>query len=216
MKKIFVGLVAAALALPGFAAVWSPAQIADGKLALEKAAHPHTKGDCEANLMVVGSDDPVSFDEILTKCDAAFRKHGFTKEYYIRLKACQIACWHYDGKFVADAWKTACLDNNSFRWYLAKFHQRTLGLTDADLAGIIEDKIFSPDFFAADHQADGDRLLAHRTHSGRSQGQKRAEKDEPLLHAEGFRRRVLHARSEHDPQRTERVLIFQKINLPRV
>lgn len=146
MKKIFVGLFAAALALPGFAAVWSPAQIADGKLALEKAAHPHTKGDCEANLMVVGSDDPVSFDEILTKCDAAFRKHGFTKEYYIRLKACQIACWHYDGKFVADAWKTACLDNNSFRWYLAKYHQRTLGLTDADLAGIIEDKIFSPDF----------------------------------------------------------------------
>ena len=118
MRKLFAILLFIVFAAPVFAAIATPEQLKIYQERLAAATNDLQRGDAQANIDINGGDDPQSFDEIVTR----------TK--YAISKACQIACWSYNGKFVADAYKAAKADNNFFVYYLARTHRQALGLTD--------------------------------------------------------------------------------------
>ena len=117
-------------AAPVFAAIATPEQLKIYQERLAAATNDLQRGDEQANIDIYGGDDPQSFDEIVTRTKAAFAKHNYVNDKYAISKACQIACWSYNGKFGADAYKVAKADNNFFVYYLARTHRQALGLTD--------------------------------------------------------------------------------------
>ena len=130
MRKLFAILLFIVFAAPVFAAIATPEQLKIYQERLAAATNDLQRGDEQANIDIYGGDDPQSFDEIVTRTKAAFAKHNYVNDKYAISKACQIACWSYNGKFVADAYKAAKADNNFFVYYLARTHRQALGLTD--------------------------------------------------------------------------------------
>ena len=130
MRKLFAILLFIVFAAPVFAAIATPEQLKIYQERLAAATNDLQRGDAQANIDINGGDDPQSFDEIVTRTKAAFAKHNYVNDKYAISKACQIACWSYNGKFVADAYKAAKADNNFFVYYLARTHRQALGLTD--------------------------------------------------------------------------------------
>ncbi len=130
MRKLFAILLFIVFAAPVFAAIATPEQLKIYQERLAAATNDLQRGDEQANIDIYGGDDPQSFDEIVTRTKAAFAKHNYVNDKYAISKACQIACWSYNGKFGADAYKVAKADNNFFVYYLARTHRQALGLTD--------------------------------------------------------------------------------------
>ena len=130
MRKLFAILLFIVFAAPVFAAIATPEQLKIYQERLAAATNDLQRGDEQANIDIYGGDDPQSFDEIVTRTKAAFAKHNYVNDKYAISKACQIACWSYNGKFGADAYKVARADNNFFVYYLARTHRQALGLTD--------------------------------------------------------------------------------------
>ena len=130
MRKLFAILLFIVFAAPVFAAIATPEQLKIYQEPLAAATNDLQRGDEQANIDIYGGDDPQSFDEIVTRTKAAFAKHNYVNDKYAISKACQIACWSYNGKFGADAYKVAKADNNFFVYYLARTHRQALGLTD--------------------------------------------------------------------------------------
>ncbi len=130
MRKLFAILLFIVFAAPVFAAIATPEQLKIYQERLAAATSDLQRGDEQANIDIYGGDDPQSFDEIVTRTKAAFAKHNYVNDKYAISKACQIACWSYNGKFGADAYKVAKADNNFFVYYLARTHRQALGLTD--------------------------------------------------------------------------------------
>ena len=130
MRKLFAILLFIVFAAPVFAAIATPEQLKIYQERLAAATSDLQRGDEQANIDIYGGDDPQSFDEIVTRTKAAFAKHNYVNDKYAISKACQIACWSYNGKFGVDAYKVAKADNNFFVYYLARTHRQALGLTD--------------------------------------------------------------------------------------
>ena len=130
MRKLFAILLFIVFAAPVFAAIATPEQLKIYQERLAAATNDLQRGDAQANIDINGGDDPQSFDEIVTRTKAAFAKHNYVNDKYAISKACQIACWSYNGKFGVDAYKVAKADNNFFVYYLARTHRQALGLTD--------------------------------------------------------------------------------------
>ena len=150
MRKLFLFSLFAFVSAAASAAVVTEEKIAAYNDQIAKATAPVTKADLQASIDVLGGADPVTFEEIVTRCKAAFAKHNYTNDAYARQKACQIACWSYSGKFVADAFKAAKADNNVFVYYLARTHKKLLNLSDADLFDIYVDSLSTGNVSAAD------------------------------------------------------------------
>ena len=146
MRKLFVIFAFIAIGAPLFAAVATPEQLKTYQERIANAKNDLQRADAQANIDVYGGDDPQSFAEIVTRVKAAFAKHNYTNDRYAVQKACQLACWGYEGKFVADAFKAAKADNNMFVYYLARSHKAALGLSDEESFDIYADVLLQHRF----------------------------------------------------------------------
>ena len=129
MRKIFAILLFIVSAAPIFAADKNT-QIEKWTGILAEAKSDVQRADAQASLDIFSGAEPQSFEEIVDRVKVSFAKHNYVNDKYVITKACQIACWNYNGKFVADAYKAAKADNDIFVYYLARTHRQALGLTD--------------------------------------------------------------------------------------
>lgn len=149
MRKLFLFSLFAFVFASAEAAVVTEEKIAAYNDQIAKATAPAAKADLQASIDVLGGADPVTFEEIVARCKAAFAKHNYTNDAYARTKACQIACWMYSGKFAVEAFKVARADNNVFVYYLARTHRKLLGLSDAEVFDIYVDRLSTGNINAA-------------------------------------------------------------------
>lgn len=129
MNKIFCLILAAVLAAPAYAAYYTPDQIKALQDKLAAATKDYQKVDLEARIAVFSIDNPASFDVIIAAIKPICAKYSMP-EIKAREKACQIACFHFNRKFVADAYKIALEDKTIWIWRLIFNHKKQLGVTD--------------------------------------------------------------------------------------
>lgn len=129
MNKIFSLILAAVLAAPAYAAYYTPDQIKALQDKLAAATKDYQKVDLEARIAVFSMDNPASFDVIIASIKPICAKYSMP-EIKAREKACQIACFHFNRKFIADAYKIALEDKTIWIWRLIVNHKKQLGLSD--------------------------------------------------------------------------------------
>ena len=114
MRKLFVIFAFIAIGAPLFAAVATPEQLKTYQERIANAKNDLQRADSQAMLDICAGEDPQSFAEILQRVNAAYAKHNVRNSQLSVRKACQIAYFFYQGKFVVDAFKAAKADNNIF------------------------------------------------------------------------------------------------------
>ena len=129
MNKIFSLILAAVLAAPAYAAYYTPDQIKALQDKLAAATKDYQKVDLEARIAVFSMDNPASFDVIIAAIKPICAKYSMP-EIKAREKACQIACFHFNRKFVADAYKIALEDKTIWIWRIIVNHKKQLGVSD--------------------------------------------------------------------------------------
>jgi len=128
MKKIFAVILAAILAAPAFAAYYNAAQIKALQDKLAAADKPTRKANIEADIAAFSLENP-TFDGVVAAIVQVYAKYSIS-EKKARSKACHLACYHFNQKFVAEAFKMATADHSLMAWRLVVSHQAKLGLTD--------------------------------------------------------------------------------------
>ncbi len=141
MKKIFAVILAIILAAPAFAAYYNAAQLKALQDKLAAADKPLKKAELESGIAVFSLDNP-TFEVIVSTVTPIYAKYNFDAKR-ARSRVCQIACFHFNKKFVADAYRMANEDKSLWSWRLIVTHQQTLGLTDQAAFDLLADTIIS-------------------------------------------------------------------------
>ena len=128
MKKIVVALLTVILAAPAFAAVSNANQIKALQEKLATADKPTKKANIEAEIAVFNLENP-TFDGIVAAIVQVYAKYSIS-EKKARSKACHLACYRFNKKFVIEAFKMATADHSLMAWRLVVANQAKLGLTD--------------------------------------------------------------------------------------
>lgn len=148
MRKLLAIFSFAVFSASLFAAVATPEQVKTYQDRIANAKNDLQRADSQAMLDICAGEDPQSFAEILQRVNAAYAKHNVRNSQLSVRKACQIAYFFYQGKFVADAFKAAKADNNIFVYYIASKYKSALGLSDEACFDIYEDALLRHHFNA--------------------------------------------------------------------